>query len=324
MRPICAMAVCHKDIEQAKLWLHWVSWLAGRYTEEDNILVILVSQKANCVGALAEYVGSMKDGMFRTKISVCPDQDESGYPRSASHLFLRTLEHCEKEFPGRPILWCEPDTVPLKPDWFTDLCSQYQACGRAFMGERIMHQGGKRSHMTGNGFYPADWRILAPSIATVLQAPDTALWGPNHGQPWDVWAADETVADLHETESIQQIFTGPPWTSANLSRLREGASLFHRCKDGTLVVQIARRDHPGFLAALPEPSLFFGMTGHPSRLRTLGYEVGDWSAAHRGPTGWFSVCRPRDAADELVLQCLVGSKGISRITEVEYRTALER
>lgn len=310
---ICLTTVCHKDIEQAKLWLRWTGWLAARARAHQQIVVFLSQRAAAALPELEAVMRGAIEGGAKLgyRPVICPDELETGYPRSASHLFLRGLELCETAFPGSPVLYCEPDTTAIHPDWIEDIAREYRRAGRAFMGQRIWHQGGKTSHCTGNAVYPPNWRVKAPSLATVLEAPDTRLWGEGKGQPWDVWAADETVADMHETRLIQQIFTCPPWNAGNMNRLQSETALFHRCKDGTLVVELARSRFPEFLETLAPAESYYQMAGHPSRLKILGYDVADWKAARR-PAGWLSTGRARTAADQIILECLAGTKGIVR------------
>lgn len=167
MRPIIlAMGVSHRDVELACLWLRWVGFLDRQGAARGHLLVVYT--KRVDPGRLQAAARGMK----QLNIVSCPDEDESGYPRSASHLFLRTLEGAEKLFPGHAVLWCEPDTVPLRAGWAAELATEYQTCGRPFMGMRV---GTTHPHLSGNAIYPANWRELAPSIATVLEAPDYKL-----------------------------------------------------------------------------------------------------------------------------------------------------
>ncbi len=192
-RPIiCAIGVCHRDVELAKLWLRWVSFLAMQHDGRKaplKLLVVATKRARPMLGALKE---NFPEGIAEQEILVeCPDEQENGYPGSASHLFLRTLEQAEKWFPGHAVFWCEPDAVPMEPNWFAAIAEEYQTCGTPFLGMKV---GTTHPHLSGNAVYPANWREVAPSIATVLSAPDYKLWGPGKGQPWDVWCRKELVA----------------------------------------------------------------------------------------------------------------------------------
>lgn len=315
-RPVVAIGVSHKDVEQACLWLRWVAHLAslsGDSTAPER-LVIAVTRRVTPEQrwSLASAYGYRPNLTFTPFIHHVPDECEDGYPRSASHLFLRTLEFCEQTYHGRSVLWIEADCTPLHPRWFHDLASEYETCGRAFMGERIFHAGRNSSHCTGNAIYPHDWRTRAPRILTAPEAPDHPMFGAGKGQPWDVWACQETTADLHETKLIHQIFNACPFNAELLARIRPGAALFHRCKNGTLITELARARFPEFLSTLPKPTMTFQMIGHPSRLRTLGYPDMPWKTVRRG-VNWLSTCTPTEPAHEAVLRYLAGSKGVSAV-----------
>lgn len=319
-RPIVCLACCHKDIEQTVLWLRWVAFLNRSATpsSKSEQMVVMATRRVYRSGSLEvinQVIRIQQETWWRADVVECPDENEIGYPASASHLFLRALQYCEREYPGRAVLWVEPDCLPLHRRWFQVLADEYEQCGHAFMGEKIAHPGRKSCHMSGNGIYPHDWRQRAPKILTAADAPDHPMFGVGKGYPWDVWACEETTRDLHETRLVQQIFNARPFSDATMSQLRPGAAIFHRCKNGTLITELARRDHPEFLAQLPEPTETFQMIGHPSRLRTLGFPDMPWRSIRRGG-GWFSTCRPTDRAHAAVLRCLAGSKGIS-VAEAE-------
>lgn len=314
-RPIVCCSVCHKDVEQTLLWLRWVAFLSRseQPSTKSAQMVVMATRRVYGSGAsiqiLNEVIKVQQSTWWRIDMLECPDELETGYPQSASHLFLRTLEYCEATYPGRSVLWVEPDCIPVHPNWYRDIAAEYETCGHAFMSQRIPHPGRHTSHLMGNAVYPHDWRIRAPRIVSAIDAPDHPMFGSGRGQPWDVWACEETTADMHESGRFQQIFNAKPFNRDRLSLLKPGVGLFHRCKDGTLVTEIAKARYPEFLASLPPPTLEFQMTGHPSRLRTLGYPEMPWRATKR-PAGWVSVCQPRLAEDEAVLRCLAGTKGI--------------
>lgn len=322
-RPLVAIAVSHKDVDQATLWLRWTGFLAqqGGGDASGEQMVVMATQRASTrLGEIEASIPDRSTGMFRTVVTVCEDECEDGYPRSASHLFLRTLEYCEREFPGRSVLWCEPDTAPLRPSWFREIADEYGQCGHAFMGERVRHAGRNTSHVTGNSVYPHNWRELAPKLLTAHTAPDNPMFGPqSRGSAWDVFACDQTTADLHETKLIHQIFNISPFNTENLNRIRQGAALFHRCKNGTLITSLAKRYYPAFIETLPEPTETYEMIGHPIRLKTLGYPDMPWKA-ERTAAGWKSRCSPVDRTHGAILRCLRGSNGIRELSQSQPRS----
>lgn len=225
---IFCLGVSHKDDAQAIRWLNHVAALEKRESPDQPSLIVVTTQAVPAV--------SVRD-MQRTGASVrdwhrCEDSDESGYPKSASHLFLRSLEHCERTYPGEPVFWLEPDTLPMRRGWRSEIAAEYAACGKPFMGQ--IERGHGAAHLCGCAMYPPDWRTLAPSLATVLTAPDI-FWGKGLGQAFDTWASPETVPQTHECRSFQQVWRPPlPITREWLRRsVRQDVALFHQCKDGS-------------------------------------------------------------------------------------------
>jgi hypothetical protein len=318
---IVALAVCHRDIELAIGWLRWASFLSSQPGGEwEYDLMVTVTKRVGGVGAqrLRGAIDAFPANRIRSKIFGHSDEQESGYPRSASHHFLRTLEHAEAQHPGQPILFCEPDTVITRPSWVREFNDEYQRCGRPFLGLRV---GTRAPHLSGNAIYPADWRNRMPSLLRVVEAPDVALWGPGCGQPWDVWCRDDT-ADMATTRLIHQVWKERDIRETSLKDIPAEAALFHQDKTGSLIRQIAARHYPEFMDSTPAGRRFYQMNGHPTRLSARGHKITFSYQKHKNH-GWVSaLCDseipPNDAA---VMAALVGKFGITEITEDQF-TAL--
>ena len=223
---ICVLGISHKDIAQAERWVGLVADMRKRESLGQPALVLMATKEAAKAGLLPiqrEWQGP---------VNVLDDEDESGYPKSASHLFLRSMEYCERECSGEPILWLEPDTLPMHLNWREAIAAEYAACGKPFMGQ--IERGHGFAHLCGCAVYPADWRVKAPLLASVLTAPDI-FWGKGLGQAFDTWAAPETIPQAAEAKTSQQVWRPPlPITREWLRRnVRPGVSLFHQSKDGS-------------------------------------------------------------------------------------------
>lgn len=218
------------DFVQAQRWLKWVALLAKKEPLPCPLILFGVRSLTpdqfavlrNAAGALSIHWGW------------APDEDESGYPKSASHLFLRTLTFCEGAFSGEAVLWLETDAIPMRPSWLAEISREYAACGKPFLG--VVVRGHGHDHLAGCAVYPPDWRARAPMLASVLSAPDT-FWGRGLGQAFDSWAAPETVPQTAEAASIQQIWRPAlPITEAWRRRnIPDATALFHQVKDGSLI-----------------------------------------------------------------------------------------
>lgn len=226
---IFCLGICHKDVPQAEKWVDLVADMNKRERPGQPALIVVATRAANRTG-LREI--QRKGGGAIAVLHLLDDEREDGYPLSASHLFLRALEHCETAHPGEPIMWLEPDTLPLRPNWRDEIAAEYATCGKPFMGQ-IERQHGP-AHLIGCSVYPADWRARAPLLASVLTAPDI-FWGKGLGQAFDTWGAPETVPQAAEAKTIQQVWRPPlPITGEWLRRnVRPDVALFHQHKDGS-------------------------------------------------------------------------------------------
>lgn len=104
--------------------------------------------------------------------------------------------HVHKKLEG-PFLWCEPDCIPVKPDWLDMLFGEYERSRKPFMGGLVESfvQNGVRvpKHMTGNGIYPGENSYrLAP---TLMECRGTA---------WDVYAANQILQNFHDASHLIQ------------------------------------------------------------------------------------------------------------------------
>jgi hypothetical protein len=232
---ICALGVSHRDLDRAKQWLEWVAVLESREVLlHDRVpLIIMCTQTLNSyqVQLLREATGRFTGPV---DIALMPDTEETGYPKSASHLFLRTMEYCETRYPDDPVLWVEADTVPMRPGWREAIATEYLQCNKPFLG--VIERGHGFAHLAGVAVYPPDWRQRAPLLADVINAGDV-FWGPKLGQAFDTYAAPQTVPQAAEARSIQQIWRPHlPLTSEWMDKnIRPDVQLFHQCKDQSAI-----------------------------------------------------------------------------------------
>lgn len=317
---ILAMGVCHRDAGVAALWLRWVSFLSQQPTGSMNVDMLVVLAKS----VSGEQESELRVAAGRHRVHApkavfvrCADEMENAYPKSASHLFLRTLETAEKLFPGSPVLWNEPDCWPLRPGWFTEIETAYVQCGKPFYGAKV---GTQFPHLAGNSCYPSNWRELAPSIARVLEAPDFRLWGPGKGQPWDVYCRGETTPQMAVSKLWHHVWKERDARPTLLKDIPATAAMFHQDKTGAVIRELAAREYPEFMASLPTSRRFFVMNGNSSRLRARGFRI-KFSQEKWGVGGWRSgVCSDElSAEDASALTALVGQFGVREVDEAEYR-----
>jgi hypothetical protein len=228
---IAVLGVSKKEVDQAVLWLSWADYLGDR---THHLVVMYVrSITLHELDRMRHAARHIPAHFVRM-----PDEQERGYPGSASHLFVRSLEHCENNDPGEPILWLETDAIPLQRGWMQAIADEYATCGMPFLGH--LETRAVPPHMAGVGVYPWDWRRVAPRIIGTLTAPDHHHWlkihGPGCGQAWDMWAGKDILPQARQSRTIQQVWQCPSFTDPNVAKLvKESAVLFHQSKDGALI-----------------------------------------------------------------------------------------
>ncbi len=151
---------------------------------------------------------------------------DDGYFGGANNMIKGALDWCEANRPGKAMLWCETDCVPMRSGWFNEILDEYRGAGQPFQGDVHLCA---INHMTGNAVYHPEWRRIAPSLA--------ALPGPDPEWGWDSSCASDTLTRAHRARTIQQIWRPPlpitaEWAAKNI---RPSTALFHQVKDGSLI-----------------------------------------------------------------------------------------
>lgn len=105
--------------------------------------------------------------------------------------------------------YLEPDCVPLKRDWFTQLCSEYKSSKKPFMGvirNAVNTATGAPlpKHMNGSGFYPNPISDHSHMLYVACLNSDP------FAVPFDVAGGGEVVPKCHPTRLIYCDFTATP------------------------------------------------------------------------------------------------------------------
>jgi len=313
---VVAIGISHKDAALAELWLKWVSFLCmqpGGDNHKTTLLVVGTQRVTDDQWLSLRSAMIPSDGMFKVVGSILSEEQEAGYPISASHLFLRTMEYCETEFPGHPVLWVEADAIPTRPSWVTEIQEEYTAAGKPFLGAI---EKAAPPHMPGVAVYPPNWRELAPKLANVLLAPDTPQWGNGRGQAFDVYAADQILPHAAVAKTIQQIWRPQPFDSRKLILVQPDTALFHQSKDGTLIATLARAKYPDFQERIETPTeQIYAARGHHHKkviLKGDSYQVVHRTMRVIG--GWWSVVQPRNVMEYDKLERMADEGIVERVT----------
>jgi hypothetical protein len=228
------------------MWLDWVRRLNADLLSRYD-LILLVPKKTVIDQELLTPWGNVK--RFDENSGV------QAWPRGPNLVFQQILWFYVHEKLKGPFLWCEPDCVPVKPDWLDRLAHEYARCQKPFMGAVVEAQiaNGSRipKHLTGNAVYPHKAYEQANKI---MEAANT---------PWDVWAAEQILPKSHFTKAIQHEYRHPEIKSPQelATLLKPETLLFHADKFGAIArimsaEPIAVSSHvsaPAAVMTLPPP-----------------------------------------------------------------------
>jgi hypothetical protein len=265
MTPLIVALPCHAgDVDQAEALLRWIKELGG-VREHSFLLAADSALSQERVRALLDIVRGEFDSVRAMIVNV----GVKGWPQAAN-LMWRAVARQVNEFYKAPWLWLEPDAVPLRTGWLSDIAQAYWRSPRPLLGcvldaEREI-EGLPARYLAGVAVYPQDlYRVLAKQWGSpMLNAPTNPKLSVAQRQQgvraWDMLFADTLVARAHHTPLIQQfwgvdyntppLFVGArteahPVNAVTLDLVRKDAVLFHRVKDveGFLALWRLRLEH---------------------------------------------------------------------------------
>jgi hypothetical protein len=150
-------------------------------------VIALVPRQADQVSKLVRYCRDL-DG---TDLKVVPVDDSKFTPlHSHNELACRcawSLRTVALEMKGKPFMWLEPDSIPLKAGWLKELEAEYHQAKKPFMLPLVSN--GKEDVASGIGIYPAETSFLVPT--------DFKLHG------WDAFIYKQLTPLVHFTTLIQ-------------------------------------------------------------------------------------------------------------------------
>jgi hypothetical protein len=204
--------------ELGVMWLKHTAHLCG--SKLKNYDLILLLPKGTKVPEEAEA--------WRTVTRFDENSKIEAWPMGPNAVFQQVQWFYYHNKLTGPFFWCEPDCVPVVPDWLDLIRKEYEEANKPFMGALVeaISKNGTRvpRHITGNAVYPDKAYKLAPKL---MEARNT---------PWDVWAAEAILKQCHFTNLIQHEYRHEEIKSRReLSQiLRPDTALFHTDKFGAI------------------------------------------------------------------------------------------
>lgn len=122
-----------------------------------------------------------------------------GWPQGPNTLWLAAAAHLDRK--GIPWLHFECDCLPHHPAWLDNLESEYQSCGKPFMGrihcalDPLGAPMENHRHMNGAGIYPPNVLRHLPSAQWIDTTPLPPS-KPNTNAPWDLALRHEMLSQV--------------------------------------------------------------------------------------------------------------------------------
>jgi len=206
---------------------------------------------------------------------------------------------------GRPVLWMEADMIPVVPDWYAEICKEYDRGKRPYMGVCM----GIPMHMNGTGVYP-------PSLFE-----DTTVRQCRRNWPWDCHIGEEIMPMVHQTRLIQHNqgnrymrFNGKP----SLQAVDPMAVLYHPSKDSSLIQSLNQHR---FNNLLPDSAFFVNERYYEFHAQanplTKHFEIrqlrgGTWGSFYRG------IMATKRLDDQCELSSIANRAGLLEITKEQF------
>lgn len=236
---LCVIAYCAKDKDIAIRQAKWLSELGG-LKHHDCLLVVHSDTDTAGVIEIARATFN-RVAAIPVDDSAPPENNaraaEHRYIYLANKMWERAARHIALWEDGRPWFWLEPDAVPLVPDWLDEIKAEYEGSGKPFLLDRVVTP--TSVHNSGVGVYPKD--VMKFTLN---------LWKLAH-EPFDVFFKDDFSPFTHHTMLIHDKFyavwddpkSGEPTfpDADSLKIIENGAVLFHRNKDGSLIQRLREK-----------------------------------------------------------------------------------
>ena len=218
-----------------------------------------------------ELEGQLPNTVLLSYDTDVPDEQVEQITQAARKAFAKVIQFRYGEWRGKPnwpnpqnyafqclcweiinkhkeeFLFWEPDAIPIRKGWVADIEHSYAACGKPFLGHivhGVIHP--TSMHLNGVAVYPPDLHVYSTHI---MLPPDGVAWDvagafggvvPNARHTsliMNVWEIDE---DGNSVTSGGVVPTFPD--QATVDKVVDfSASLFHRCKDMSLIDRLRER-----------------------------------------------------------------------------------
>lgn len=242
MKLIAVLPYCQKDHTSATRLLNWIKELDGHV---DHALLLVADDAVPMDTKKAlDALGKTVFAHSETILVKAPAPVGDNYHAPAAMMFLRAMGHIEQCYRW-PFLWMEPDCVPLKHGWLDALAQEYENSPKEFMGSmmRTSQEGVPSQIFFATAIYPRDSHHRLKEFCDGKQAFDMAF------SPYVVPRGTNTPLMFHcfgspndppTFKDVKMPGDGP--NVGTLESIPKQAVFMHRCKDGTLIDLLQKRN----------------------------------------------------------------------------------
>lgn len=219
MNLLVSYAACLRDFTLAQETLEWAHDLDGKL---DNDCILSLGN-----GFDRESIIDAAKDLFRS-VTVLDSNAPDTWPHGKNFTFQSVCRYLYDKKDKRPFLHWEPDSIPLCKGWLKTLEEEYALGGKPFGG----FCNDSLKFMECVGIYPWNFMDYSPTVGMICRA-----------APWDIVAKADIYQNAHNMNRLMQFvhsIDGFAPTFKDLSMLQNGAVLFHRNKDGTLIDQLRK------------------------------------------------------------------------------------
>lgn len=227
-----ALPICPADCHLMLANLDWQAELEGR---KDNCCVLSVDDSTS-----KEMVESLELAAWRTyskvEIAVYPKAPAPIWPYGPNWAFQHTARYMSRLW--HAWFWMEPDCVPLRPGWLTELNQEYIIKRKPVMGPIVKGMG----HCNGTAIYPANFPEICPEAMVCTNvAWDGLLEGPRMESK--IHDASRLMCHVWGIERGKAMaFGGEPAVFRSWGDVTRWvdlkAAVFHRAKNVSLIQQL--------------------------------------------------------------------------------------
>lgn len=238
----CVFPFYSGDVKALTRLLKWIKQLEGCKGHDALLVADADTSWDDCTALL-----SLAQQSFDAVEIIATDDSVEGWPQGPNNLFLNAAEHCSASDTIKAWYWCEPDCVPLRPRWLDIIASEYEPLPKgSYLGAVMKSEDGKGfEQLAGVAVYPKN-AIKAMGMLV------------SDGEAFDMTTAKATVPISYRSKRIQHFWgqpgisptfataksPGSPPNTFTLDDINEGAVLFHRSKDGTLIRLLWQKLYP--------------------------------------------------------------------------------